>query len=113
MILIAFAFLAGLATILSPCILPVVPLVLATGSGAGRLRPLGVIAGLIGGFALVTLALAALLSALDLPGALLRGIAIGGLALVGAALLVPAWGAGLDRALGPLARLGAGRGGTG
>ena len=42
---------AGVATIASPCILPVLPIVLATTAGRGRVEPLLIIAGFIATFA--------------------------------------------------------------
>ena len=110
LILITFAFLAGLVTILSPCILPLVPLVLATGSSGGKGRPLGVIAGLIVSFTFFTLALTALVAALGIPGGALRWVAVGVLALVGLALLIPTLGARLEPLFGRLAGVGAGQG---
>lgn len=41
----AFAFLAGAATALSPCVLPVLPVALSAGVTGGRRRPLGVVTG--------------------------------------------------------------------
>ncbi len=113
MILIAFAFLAGLVTILSPCILPLVPLVLATGSNGGKGRPLGVVLGLIASFSFFTLTLTALVAALGIPDGALRWIAVVMLALFGLALLIPAFGARLEPLFGRLASVGAGRGGSG
>ena len=69
MLLTIFAFLSGLATVISPCVLPVLPMVLSTSVGPGKLRPLGVVLGLTGSFTLATLAGAAAAQALDLPGA--------------------------------------------
>lgn len=51
MIEYALAALAGMATILSPCILPILPIVLATGTGKDRGMPLWIIAGFVGSFA--------------------------------------------------------------
>ncbi|ASL28871.1 cytochrome c biogenesis CcdA family protein [Azotobacter chroococcum] len=51
MIEYALAIAAGMATILSPCILPVLPIVLATSAGRGRARPLWMIAGFAATFA--------------------------------------------------------------
>jgi cytochrome c biogenesis protein CcdA len=113
MILIAFAFLAGLVTILSPCILPLVPLVLATGSSGGRGRPFGVIAGLVGSFTVFTLTLTALVTVLGIPDGALRWAAVAVLALFGLALLIPVVGARLEPLFGRLAAVGAGRGGDG
>jgi hypothetical protein len=42
-LLIAFAFLAGAGTAVSPCVLPVLPLVLSAGVTGGRRRPLGIV----------------------------------------------------------------------
>jgi cytochrome c biogenesis protein CcdA/thiol-disulfide isomerase/thioredoxin len=44
---IGLAFLEGLALIVSPCILPVLPLVLAASSDGGRKRPYGIIIGFV------------------------------------------------------------------
>ncbi len=107
--LIAVAVVAGIATFLSPCVLPVLPVVAASAATGGRRRPLGIGVGLAVAFAVFTLAASRLLSALGLPQDLLRNIAIGALALAGAALLVPAAGALIARWLEPLARLGARR----
>ena len=38
-VLLAFAFISGVITILSPCILPVLPIVLAGEAQAGRPAP--------------------------------------------------------------------------
>lgn len=39
LLLLGFAFLAGIVTILSPCILPVLPVVLSSGVTGGKKRP--------------------------------------------------------------------------
>src|SRR5918992_1465862 len=41
-LLVVFAFVAGAATALSPCVLPVLPVALSAGATGGRGRPLGV-----------------------------------------------------------------------
>ena len=46
LVLIIFAFLAGVGTALSPCVLPVLPALLSAGAAGGRRRPLGVVLGL-------------------------------------------------------------------
>ena len=51
MIAYALAAAAGVATILSPCILPVLPIVLATTAGRSRAEPLLIIAGFVATFA--------------------------------------------------------------
>ncbi|HEX6606037.1 MAG TPA: cytochrome c biogenesis protein/redoxin [Chloroflexia bacterium] len=107
LILLLVAFVAGVLTILSPCILPVVPLVLGTASGGGRARPLGIVAGLAGSFTLFSVVLASTLAALGLTTSTLRGGAVLTLAGFGLALLIPALGGRLEAALAPLARVGA------
>ena len=103
LLLIAVAFVAGVVTALSPCVLPVLPVVLAGGTGGSSRRPYAVIAGLVVSFTAFTLAATALLSALGLPDDLLRNIAIVVVALVGLSLLWPRLGHLLER---PFARLG-------
>ena len=99
-----FAVLAGAATALSPCVLPVLPVALAAGSTGGRRRPLGVAVGLAGTFALAAVVLTRALDALGLPGDLARNLAIAVLAAFGVALVVPRLGALVERRLSLLAR---------
>ena len=75
-LLLAFAFVAGAATALSPCVLPVLPVALAAGVTGGRRRPLGVVVGLAASFAFATVALVYVIDALGLPDALVRDVAI-------------------------------------
>jgi cytochrome c-type biogenesis protein len=48
-----FALGGGLLTILSPCVLPVIPLVLGRSFKSHRLGPVMLVLGLVSGFALV------------------------------------------------------------
>src|ERR671923_2625869 len=89
LLLLGVAFVAGVVTAISPCVLPVLPIVLAGGATGGRRRPYALVAGLVASFTAFTLAATALLSALGLPDDLLRNIAIAVVLLVGLALLVP------------------------
>ncbi len=88
-LLIIVSFVAGLATVVSPCVLPVLPIVLATGVGGDRRRPYLVIAGLIASFTFFTLASVQIIQTLHLPSDALRTIAILVIALFGLTLLVP------------------------
>ena len=90
LLLILFALIAGIGTALSPCVLPVLPAVLAGGLTGGRGRPLGIASGLVLSFTFATVALIYLLDALGLPDDFARNLAIAGLALFGVTLLVPA-----------------------
>src|SRR5215208_4432458 len=93
MVLLAlFALLAGAATAVSPCVLPVLPVVLSAGSTGGRRRPLGIVTGLTLSFTFATVALVYVIDALGLPPDLLRMVAIVVLLVFGATLLVPAFG---------------------
>ena len=77
LVLIGVGLVAGVITAVSPCILPVLPIVLTAGAGAsGWRRPLMIIGGLVASFTVFTLAAASILSALGLPQDLLRNIAI-------------------------------------
>ena len=111
LLLLGVGFLAGLVTALSPCVLPVLPIVLA-GGASGR-RPIAIIAGLVGSFTLFTLTAAWLLDRLGLPQDLLRNIAIALLFVVAATLLVPQLGDLVARPLERLARRPAGELGGG
>jgi cytochrome c biogenesis protein CcdA/thiol-disulfide isomerase/thioredoxin len=89
-LLALFAFIAGAATAVSPCVLPVLPVVLSAGSTGGRRRPLGIVTGLALSFTFATVALVYVIDSLGLPGDLLRTIAIAILIAFGLMLLVPA-----------------------
>ena len=97
LLLLAVGFVAGLVTALSPCVLPVLPIVLA-GGATGR-RPLAIVAGIVASFTVFTLFAAWLLDLLGLPEDLLRNLAIALLFLVAASLLVPQVGEWLARPL--------------
>lgn len=75
-LLILFGFVAGAATALSPCVLPVLPIALSAGATGGRRRPLGIVAGLAVSFSFATVALVYVISALGLPDDFLRKLAI-------------------------------------
>jgi cytochrome c biogenesis protein CcdA/thiol-disulfide isomerase/thioredoxin len=89
LVLVMFAFVAGAATAVSPCVLPVLPIALSAGLTGGRRRPLGVVTGLAASFTFATVALVYLISALGLPNSLLRTLAIVALIGFGTALLIP------------------------
>jgi cytochrome c biogenesis protein CcdA/thiol-disulfide isomerase/thioredoxin len=110
--LVVIGFLAGVITSISPCVLPVLPVVLT--SGASRLdadaeptrtrswRPYLVVAGLVLSFSLSTLFGSLVLSALHLPQTLLRDAGIVVLVIIGLGLVFHRVGDLLER---PFARL--------
>lgn len=92
--LLLVGLVSGVVTALSPCVLPVLPVVLtsaAPGPGARR-RPWVVVGGLVVSFGAATLLGGALLSLLHLPQDLLRWVGISVLAVVGLGLLWPRLG---------------------
>ena len=103
-LLMAFAFLAGIGTALSPCVLPVLPIALSAGATGGSRRPLGIVTGLALSFTFAAVALVYVIHALGLPDDLLRNIAIAGLIGFGFALIVPALGDRIEARLSRLVR---------
>jgi cytochrome c biogenesis protein CcdA/thiol-disulfide isomerase/thioredoxin len=99
---IALALVAGVITAVSPCVLPVLPIVLGGGIGESRRRPYAIIAGLAFCFLDSILFAAWVLGKLGLPQDLLRNVSIGLLFLLAATLVVPRLGVLIER---PLARL--------
>ena len=109
LVLLGIGFLAGLATAISPCVLPVLPILLA-GGASGR-KPFRIIAGLVASFVVFTLFATWLLNHLGLPDDLLRNVAIAMLFLVAATLLVPRLGLLIEKPFARLTRFRAGGGG--
>jgi cytochrome c biogenesis protein CcdA/thiol-disulfide isomerase/thioredoxin len=97
LILIIVAFIAGLVTAVSPCVLPILPIILASGADGDRRRPYLIIVGLIASFSFFTLASVQIIEAFHLPSSALRDVAIAIIAVFGLTLLVPALGRGWDR----------------
>jgi cytochrome c biogenesis protein CcdA/thiol-disulfide isomerase/thioredoxin len=89
LVLLAFAFVSGIITILSPCILPVLPIVLSGSVGGGKARPFGVLTGFVVSFTVFTLTLSAIVRALGIPADALRVVAVVLIALFGIVMLVP------------------------
>ncbi len=88
LVLLGIAFAAGVITAISPCVLPVLPILLAgSATSTDRRRPFAIVAGLVVSFTTFTLVGAALLSALRLPADVLRNIAIVALLVLAASLL--------------------------
>ena len=104
LLLLGIAFVAGIVTAVSPCVLPVLPVVLAGGATGGSRRPFAIVAGLVTSFTVFTLTATALLSALGLPDDLLRNLAIAVVAVVGLSLVWPRLGDLLGRPFYALAR---------
>jgi cytochrome c biogenesis protein CcdA/thiol-disulfide isomerase/thioredoxin len=107
-LLVLFGFLAGAATALSPCVLPVLPVALSAGATGGRRRPLGIVAGLTVSFTFATVALVYVIAALGLPDDLLRKLAIAVLLAFGLTLMAPPLAARLEGWISRIASRGGG-----
>ena len=137
--LMAIGLVGGLITGISPCILPVLPVILISGAQSARatagtsatagtvdpppakpsraesLRPYLVIAGLVVSFSTVTLAGSALLSLLHLPQDAIRWLALVALVAIGVGLIFPSVEALLEKpfSLLPQKQFGSGSSGFG
>src|SRR3954447_26858640 len=106
LLLLAFAFLAGAGTALSPCVLPVLPAVLSARRAGGRRRPLGVVLGLSATFTITIVGVAEVVGGVGLGTDPLRFVAVLVLAAFGVALLFPRVAATLEAPLARLSRYG-------
>lgn len=88
-LLLVFSFFAGIMTVLSPCVLPVLPAILAAGSSGSGRRVLAIIAGLTLSFIFFTLFLKTLVSFTGISPDFLRMAAIILMAVFGGVLLFP------------------------
>jgi cytochrome c biogenesis protein CcdA len=100
---LALAFLAGLLSILSPCVLPLVPIVLGAAVAAHAFGALALAGGLAVSFTLLGLLLALVGFGLGIDAGIFRMAAAMIMIGLGAVLLVPAWQARLAAAGGPVA----------
>jgi cytochrome c biogenesis protein CcdA len=99
---IGLALLAGLLSTLSPCVLPLVPIVIGTALGEHRFGPVALAAGLALSFVVIGLFVAAVGFAAGVDQELFRTVAAILLILVGAALLMPRLQLQLATAAGPI-----------
>jgi cytochrome c biogenesis protein CcdA/thiol-disulfide isomerase/thioredoxin len=92
-ILMLFAFLAGIVTILSPCILPILPVILATSvtDENSKKRPYGIVVGFILSFTFFTLFLSSIVKLFGIDAEILRSFSVIVIALFGFSLLIPAF----------------------
>jgi cytochrome c biogenesis protein CcdA/thiol-disulfide isomerase/thioredoxin len=132
--LILIGFVGGLITGISPCILPVLPVIFFSGTQSVRdaagdgavatevrptrsqtLRPYLVIAGLVLSFSVATLLGSALLSLLHLPQDTVRWVALVALVAIGLGLIFPRFDALLEKPFSklPQKQFGSGRNGFG
>ena len=112
-LLLAFSFLAGAGTAVTPCVLPVLPALLSASGSGGRRRPLGVVAGLTVTHVIAIVALASVIQGVGLADGFVRTLAVFVLLAFGLALLLPRLGERLERPLARLTALGPRSGGSG
>ncbi len=107
-LLIAFAFLAGVITVLSPCILPILPIILTSsigGMNTGKSRPMGVVIGFILSFTFFTLFLSTIVRLSGISADTLRLISVFVIGGFGISLFVPQFQVLVERLFSKLAGL--------
>ncbi len=88
-ILLSFAFISGLVTILAPCIWPLLPIILSSTTSGGKSKPLGITLGIITSFAFFTLSLSYIVKIIPFNVDALRIFAALIIAFMGAVLVIP------------------------
>jgi cytochrome c biogenesis protein CcdA/thiol-disulfide isomerase/thioredoxin len=106
LLLMLFALIAGAGTAITPCVLPVVPALLASSATGGRRRPVGIVIGLAATFTIAIVLLAQLVKGIGLASGAARTLAIVVLLLFGFTLLIPDLAARVQAPLSRLARFG-------
>ncbi|MCJ2039707.1 sulfite exporter TauE/SafE family protein [Methylobacterium sp. J-059] len=99
---LGLAFLAGILSVLSPCVLPLLPLVLGAAASEHRLGPAALAAGLALSFVIIGLFVATVGFAIGLDAGIFRTGAAIMLVLIGLVLMVPAAQTRLAVAAGPV-----------
>ncbi|MCJ2134565.1 cytochrome c biogenesis CcdA family protein [Methylobacterium sp. J-026] len=99
---VGFAFLAGCLSILSPCVLPLVPIVLGTAASEHRLGPLALAAGLAISFTAIGLFVATVGFAIGLDGDVFRSAGAILMVSVGLVLMLPRLQARVATVAGPV-----------
>ena len=102
----ALGLVAGVLSLLSPCVLPMVPIVIMTAASAHRYSALALSAGLVLSFTIVGLFVATIGFAIGLDTESLRGLAAAMLVVFGLLLLNSAAQNRLSAALSPLSNAG-------
>jgi cytochrome c-type biogenesis protein len=99
---LGLAFLAGVLSTLSPCVLPLLPVVLGAAASAHRLGPLALALGLAGAFVVVGLFVATIGFSIGIDADVFRLIAAALMIVIGAVLIVPLFQSRLALAAGPV-----------
>ncbi|MBT4123844.1 MAG: DUF3179 domain-containing protein [Candidatus Pacebacteria bacterium] len=87
--LFPIVFISGILTVLSPCVLPILPIILSSGLDGKKSRIYGTITGLVVSFTFFALLLSSFISALGISSDTLRIIASVILGFFGLSLVIP------------------------
>jgi cytochrome c biogenesis protein CcdA len=99
---LGLAYLAGVLSTLSPCVLPLLPIVIGSAASAHRLGPLALALGLAGSFVAVGLFVATIGFSIGIDADVFRTVAAALMILVGVVLILPSLQARLALAAGPM-----------
>jgi cytochrome c biogenesis protein CcdA/thiol-disulfide isomerase/thioredoxin len=89
LILLFFAFISGLITILAPCIWPLLPIVLSSSATGGKKKPLGITLGIMLSFTFFTLTISYIVKIIPFDPNILRIFAVIVIGFLGLTLIVP------------------------
>src|SRR3989338_4570796 len=88
-VLLTFAFISGLVTILAPCIWPLLPIILSATATGGKRKPFGITLGIMASFAFFTLMLSYIVKIIPFDPNLLRFFAVVVIGFFGLTLILP------------------------
>jgi cytochrome c-type biogenesis protein len=100
---IGLALVAGVLSVLSPCVLPILPLVLGAAASSDKWGPLALATGLALSFVVIGLFVATIGYAIGLDGDMFRAVSALLMIAIGTVLLIPRVQARLAMASGPIA----------
>ncbi len=89
LILLIFAFLSGLVTIVAPCIWPLLPIVLSSSTTGGKSKSLGITLGIMISFSFFTLTISYLVQFFHFDPNILRILAVIIIGFLGLTLIIP------------------------
>ncbi|MBI4067325.1 DUF3179 domain-containing protein [Candidatus Gottesmanbacteria bacterium] len=88
-LLIPIAFISGILTVFSPCVLPILPIILTSGIDGKINRIRGIIVGLVISFTIASLLLATIVRAFGIPADTIRNFAVILLVIFGLSMVFP------------------------
>jgi cytochrome c-type biogenesis protein len=101
---LGLAYLAGTLSTLSPCVLPLLPVILGSAASGHRLGPLALALGLASAFVVVGLFVAVIGFSIGIDADVFRIVAAALMILVGGVLILPLFQARFALAAGPMSR---------